>query len=295
MKDYKLQSYAMVITAMLLWGSIGIFRRNIPVPSEFLAFIRGILGAAFMGLFLLRRRIAWGQAARRTMVLLALTGGLIGLNWILLFEAFNYTTVSVAILCYYMEPTMVILLTPICFGDRLTASKLLCVALTMLGMVLVSGIFEAAELQADAYTGIIMGLGAALIYAVVVIMNKKIEQVDTYLKTFIQLFSAALVMVPYLLLTDGFAAIPEVPEVWGLLLIVGIVHTGIAYALYFGGMKGLSAQSVAICSYVDPISALFMSAWLLDERLTPMGLVGAVLILGTAAADELGLFRRKKQ
>lgn len=149
MKDYKLQSYAMVITAMLLWGSIGIFRRNIPVPSEFLAFIRGILGAAFMGLFLLRRQIAWREVSRKNTVLLALTGGLIGLNWILFFEAFNYTTVSVAILCYYMEPTMVILLTPICFGDRLTPGKLLCVVLTMVGMVLVSGIFEATELQAD--------------------------------------------------------------------------------------------------------------------------------------------------
>lgn len=294
----------MVIAAMLIWGSIGIFRRHIPVPSEFLAFIRGLLGAAFMSVFLLKHSLQShtskaqstdaGRApvSRRSLYLLAITGGLIGLNWILLFEAFSYTTVAVATLCYYMEPTMVILLAPLLLGDRLTASKLLTVVLTIAGMVFVSGILETEALSDSAATGIAFGLSAALAYAIIVIMNKRIEAVDTYLKTFIQLLSAALVMIPYLMATDGFSAIPAEPAVRGLLLTVGIVHTGIAYALYFGGMKGLSAQSVAICSYVDPVSALLLSAWLLGESLTPLGLLGATLIIGAAAASELGLTDR---
>ena len=277
----------MLITAMLIWGSIGISRRSIPVPSEFLAFIRGLTGALFMCIILASKKdVSISQVKKQSIVLLALTGALIGINWIFLFEAFNYTTVATATLCYYMEPTMVILMAPLFFSQRLTLSQLAITILTILGMILVSGIIDNGEIKPDDITGIIFGLSAAFCYALIVISNKRIEAIDTYLKTFIQLSGAAIAMIPYLIYTAGFTGLPDDTSTWLLILFVGIVHTGIAYALYFGAMKELSAQSVAICSYIDPISALIFSALLLGEALTPLGMLGAILIIGTVAIGE---------
>lgn len=287
MNKKKLISYIMLITAMLIWGSIGLFRRSIPVPSEFLAFIRGLTGALFMCIILsLKKDVSISQVKKQSIVLLALTGALIGINWIFLFEAFNYTTVATATLCYYMEPTMVILMAPLFFSQRLTLSQLAITILTILGMILVSGIIDNGEIKPDDITGIIFGLSAAFCYALIVISNKRIEAIDTYLKTFIQLSGAAIAMIPYLIYTAGFTGLPDDTSTWLLILFVGIVHTGIAYALYFGAMKELSAQSVAICSYIDPISALIFSALLLGEALTPLGMLGAILIIGTVAIGE---------
>ena len=287
MNKKKLISYIMLITAMLIWGSIGIFRRSIPVPSEFLAFIRGLIGALFMCIILaLKKDVSISQVKKQSIVLLALTGALIGINWIFLFEAFNYTTVATATLCYYMEPTMVILMASLFFSQRLTLSQLAITILTILGMILVSGIIDNGEIKPDDITGIIFGLSAAFCYALIVISNKRIEAIDTYLKTFIQLSGAAIAMIPYLIYTAGFTGLPDDTSTWLLILFVGIVHTGIAYALYFGAMKELSAQSVAICSYIDPISALIFSVLLLGEALTPLGMLGAILIIGTVAIGE---------
>jgi RarD protein len=282
----------MFIASMLIFGTIGIFRRSIPLPSAFLAFARGILGGLFMLLLgRLRRKGASTPLPRRILLRLAVTGAMIGFNWMLLFEAYNHTTVAVATLCYYMQPTLVILLSPLVFRERLTAGKGLCALVSIIGMVLVSGAAESGSAQGRDMTGVLLGLGAAALYACVVMMNKKTRGVDAYQKTTVQLLSAGIVMVPYLLLTRGFNGIGGAltsPSVLLLLLTVGILHTGVAYAMYFGSMDGLNVQSIAVLSYIDPVSALFFSAVLLREPLTPLNLVGAVLIIGAAAASEMG-------
>ena len=118
-------------------------------------------------------------------------------------------------------------------------------------------------------------------------MNNMIAGVDPWRKTYIQLLSAGLVMVPYLLLTGGIDPASFTPLTVVLLLVVGIVHTGIAYVLYFGSMDGLRVQSVAILSYIDPVSALLFSAILLQEPLSLLNIVGAVMIIGSAVVSEL--------
>ena len=282
----------MFIASMLIFGTIGIFRRSIPLPSAFLAFARGILGGLFMLLLgRLRRKGASAPLPRRILLRLVVTGAMIGFNWMLLFEAYNHTTVAVATLCYYMQPTLVILLSPLVFRERLTAGKGLCALVSIIGMVLVSGATESGSTQGRDMTGVLLGLGAAALYACVVMMNKKTQGVDAYQKTTVQLLSAGIVMVPYLLLTRGFSGIGGAlasPSVVLLLLTVGILHTGVAYAMYFGSIDGLNVQSIAVLSYIDPVSALLFSAVLLREPLTPLNLVGAVLIIGAAAVSEMG-------
>ena len=294
----------MLASSMLIFGTIGLFRRYIPLSSGLLAFSRGILGAVFLGLFLIIRRLSEQrcktgndgdiQESRtpacelplRILFLLILSGALIGVNWILLFEAYNYTTVATATLCYYMQPTIVILLSPLFFHERLTAKKLVCAFLAVLGMFLVSGAAGEGIPQGDAFRGILCGLGAAVLYAAVVIMNKCIRNIDPYLKTILQLASASVCLLPYLAVTGQLSYVKLDSFSLLMLLVVGIVHTGIAYTLYFGSTDGLKAQTIALFSYIDPVSALFISVLFLHEPMGAAGLVGAVLILGAAFAAE---------
>ena len=247
------KSILMMVSSMLIFGTIGIFRKYIPVPSAFLAFFRGILGGlCILAYIRLRKKKTGAGIPFRTVLWLAVTGALIGINWMLLFEAFNHTTVAVATLCYYMEPTIVMLLSPVFFKEKLTCKKGICAVAAIIGMVLVSGVIG-----------------------------------DACQKTAVQLLSAGTVMIPYLLLTNGFRGEGFSTTAVILLVIVGIVHTGIAYVLYFGSMDGLRVQTVAILGYIDPVSALLFSALLLREPLSLPNIIGAVMIIGSAVICEI--------
>ena len=281
------RSMLMIVSAMLIFGTIGLIRRFIPVSSAFLAFFRGISGGMILLLFTRLKGYTGGdKLPGRITFLLTLSGAVIGINWMLLFEAYNHTTVAVATLCYYMQPTIVMLLSPLLFREKLTARKTVCAAIAVAGMILVSGVTEEGSRQAGHLQGVFLGLGAAACYSTVVILNKKISGMDPYRKTTIQLLSAGAVMIPYMLLTGGFSTGEFSTTTVILLLAAGIIHTGFAYVLYFGSMDGLKAQSVAMLSYIDPVTALLLSALILREPLSTAGLAGAVMIIGSAIAAE---------
>ena len=282
------KSLGMFIATMLIFGTVGVFRRYIPLPSALLAFTRGILGGLFLLIFVkLRKKGTAAKLPARDMARLIVTGAMIGVNWMLLFEAYNHTTVAVATLFYYMQPTIVILLSPLIFKERLTVKKAICAAVSIVGMVLVSGVIGSGDGRGASIRGILLGLGAAFFYASVIIMNKKAPGTDAYQRTTVMLLSAGIVMLPYLLLTGGFSGEGFGATAVILLLVLGIFHTGIAYAMYFGSMDGLSVQTIAVFSYIDPVSALLFSALLLREPLSALNIVGAVMIIGSAVVSEL--------
>lgn len=270
--------------SMLIFGTIGLFRRWIPVSSPLLSLTRAVLGTALLLAFCaLRRHSLSLRLTRGRMALLVLSGALIGFNWILLFESYRFTTVAAATLCYYMQPTILILLSPLLFGERLTRGRLLCAAAAVAGMVLVSGV----STSAGDGRGIVLGLGAAALYAGVIVLNKKTPGVDPLQRTVVQLAAAAVTLLPYVLLTEHWEAVALDARALCLLLVVGLVHTGLAYALFFASVEGLSAQTIALMSYIDPVSALLFSAVLLREPLGLRGVLGAVLILVPVAVSEL--------
>lgn len=285
MNKENFKSYIALIGSMLIFGTLGVVRRYVPLSSAMLSLCRGVLGSVFLLVFVLVRGGKPKLPERKATLWLVLTGAVMGLNWMLLFEAYNYTTVAAATMCYYMQPTIVILLSPIVFRERLGAKRLACAFAAIVGMLFVSGVLSGGAGQVH-IGGILFGLGAAAFYATVIILNKKIVVGDIYAKTIIQLAGAALVMIPYVLLTEGVPDLSMSAAGVGTVLLVGIVHTGITYALYFGSMQRLRAQTVAVLSYIDPVFALLLSAAVLHESLTPLGIVGAVLIIGSAIISE---------
>ena len=279
--------------SMVIFGTNGVFRRYIPLPSSLVAMTRGLTGMLFLLLVMLLRKRGMNRAAvRRKLGMLCLSGAAIGVNWILLFEAYNYTSVATATLCYYLAPMFVILASPLVVGERLTAKKLICVLAALLGMVFVSGVLESGGGSSD-LKGVLLGLGAAVLYASVVLMNKQLGDVPAYDRTIVQLGSSAAVLLPYVLLTEDMGALTFTPNTIGLLLVVGIVHTGIAYALYFGSLMQLKAQTAAILSYIDPVVAVLLSALVLREHMSLLSGLGAVLVLGAAVFSELPSRRKK--
>lgn len=292
MQEKNAKAYTMMITSVLIFGTIGIFRKYIPLSSEMLAFLRGLLGSIFLLIFIAVTGRRPKRLGGKKLLWLAVTGAIMGLNWLLLFEAYRYTTVATATMCYYMQPTIVILLSPVFFKEKLTAKKLICAAAAVVGMLFVSGTAEEAQLGAQDIKGILCGLGAAALYAAVIIMNKKVQVDDSYQKTMVQLAGAALVLAPRVIPAGSGEITAMNTAAIVMVLVVGIVHTGIAYVLYFGSMQSLKAQSVAVLSYIDPVFALILSAAVLHESLSPLGLAGAVLIIGSALVSEIDFNKR---
>ena len=279
---------ASLILAMVIFGTIGIFRKYIPLPSGIVACARGLLGVAFLLVFIKIKKIKMDrEAIKKHLWILLVSGGFIGLNWVLLFESYRYTSVAVAPLCYYMAPIFVMIVSPFLLKEKLTVKKVLCVIVALIGMVFVSGVLDGGISDVSEMKGILFGLGAAALYATVIMMNQKLREVPTYDKTIMQLGAAAVVLIPYILFVEDLSAVVLTPLIVFMLIIVGVVHTGIAYALYFGSMNGLKAQTVALFSYIDPIVAIILSAMFLKEPMTIYSAIGAVLVLGATMISEL--------
>ncbi len=284
------KSYAdhiLLVAAMCIFGSIGLFRRYIDLPSGIVALARALIGTASLLIpLVLKRKELDLTAVRKNALLLLLSGAALGFNWIFLFEAYCYTTVATATLCYYMAPIIVVLLSPVLFREKMTVKKAICIAVALTGIVLVSGVLESGFAGVAEMGGVGFGLAAAVLYATVVILNKKISGITSLLRTVIQLGISALVLLPYTLLTEDWSILSLGQNGIIMLIIIGIVHTGIAYAMYFGSIKKLPTQTVAIFSYIDPILAIVLSALFLQEPMSLSGIIGSVMILGAALISE---------
>ena len=277
----------MLIASMAIFGTLAPFVRRISVSSGELALYRAVLASVLIGLFLLvtKQKIPFRQI-RKSVPLLLFSGMAMGFNWILLFEAYKYTTVSVATLSYYFAPVIVTAVCPILFREKLNGRQILCFVMSTLGLVLVTGLGDLSA-GSSHLTGILFGLGAAVLYATVVLINKFIRDVDGIHRTFLQFLAAIVVLLPYVVLTSGFtfAALDGTGLI--CLLIVGLVHTGVTYCMYFTSLKELPGQKAAILSYIDPLVAVLISVTVLQEPLTLLQAIGGLLILGFTLWNEL--------
>lgn len=276
-----------VIVSMTIWGTLAPFVRNIPVSSGELALYRAILAAILIGGYLLcsGQKIPFGRI-RREIPLLLISGIAMGINWILLFEAYKYTTVSVATLSYYFAPVIVTAVCPLLFREKLTGKQAICFLMSTLGLVLVTGIGDLSG-GSSHLTGIFFGLGAAVLYATVVLLNKFIRNVTGIHRTFLQFLAAIAVLLPYVALSNDITLGNMNSFGWINLLTVGLVHTGVTYCLYFSALEYVPGQKAAILSYIDPLVAVLISVTVLGEALSLSQAIGGLLILGFTLLNEL--------
>ena len=276
----------MLIVSMFIFGTIGLFVRNIPVSSGELALYRAVLAALLIGCYLLlsKQSIPFAQI-KKELPLLLLSGIAMAFNWILLFQAYKYTTVSVATLSYYFAPVIVTLVCPVLFREKLTPKQILCFVMSTLGLVMITGIGDMGG--GNDFVGILFGLGAAAFYATVVLVNKFIKNVEGIHRTFLQFLSAIVILIPYVLLTSGVTVGSLNGTGWVNLLIVGLIHPGVTYCMYFSALKDLPGQKAAILSYIDPLVAVVISVAVLGETMTLWQGIGGILILGFTLWNEI--------
>ncbi len=276
-----------LILSMAVFGTLAPFVRNIPVSSGELALYRAILAAALIGMYLLLSRQPLKlRAVRKALPLLLLSGIAMGINWILLFEAYKYTTVAISTLSYYFAPVIVTVVCPFLFKEHLSKKQILCFLMSTAGLALVIGITDLGRGGSD-LIGMLFGLGAASFYAAVILLNKFIKGVAGIHRTFLQFLAAIAILLPYVALSGSFSLGKLDSVGWVSLLIVGLVHTGITYCLYFSSLKELPGQEAAILSYIDPLVAVVIGVVLLGEPLSWQQLLGGGLILGFTLWNEL--------
>ena len=282
------------IISMVIFGTIGIFRKYIPLDSAVISFSRGIIGTIFLVFFLLLKKDKPNiKELKAYIILLIISGCLIGVNWLFLFESYKYTSVATSTLCYYMAPIFVMIASTFVFKEKLKVVNIICMLIAFLGMIFVSGVLEIGFDDKNAIIGVLYGLAAAVLYATVVVLNKKIKVENAYYKTLVQLFFSAVVLVPYLLLNKSFNGIEIDVRICILILIVGIVHTGMSYVLYFGSITKVKTHFISIFSYIDPVVAIILSALILKESMTALAIIGAILILGVSLFMEIYDIKQK--
>ena len=272
------------IIALVLYGTIGTFLRYVDVPSEIVVMCRGILGSAFILAFLaVRKRKPDRAAIRANLVWLVISGVSLGLNWIFLFAAYLHTTVAIASLCNYVAPIFVVMIAPVVFHEPLNRRKVPCVIAAFAGIALVSGFWKGA---AGSVAGVLMGIMAAVCFVFILICNRNMRGINAYDKSIAQLIISAVTVLPYVLARNLGSAIQWNFRSVALILILGLVHTGVAYCLYFSSIATLPVQTVAILGYLEPLVSVLCSAVILREHMDVWGWLGAVLILGAAILSE---------
>ena len=292
----KQKAYIKLVFAMIIWGTLGPLVKQIPLASGEIVLARVILGLATLGIIYFASggcragNTADRYAVRKDIAILFVSGAVMGFNWVFLFEAYKYTTVSMATVSYYCAPVIITALSPLVLGEKLTASRIAGIAAATAGMFMITGSLQGGS---QPLKGVLFGLLAALFYACVTILNKQLKGGFTGIQiTIVQLFAAGIVVAPYAVINHEGAWV--MPQGAGLvcLIIVGVVHTGIVLHLYFSSMQILPGQSVAMCSYIDPVSSLLIAAAVLSEKMSIVQIIGAVLIIGGAAFGEL--YRKKE-
>ena len=274
------------IIMMMLFGTIGTISRFIDMPSSIIC-----LGRAFVGALILLLYIRFSdksldkEAIKRNIGWLLLSSACMCCNWVSQFEAFKYTTVATGTLCYYMQPIFYIIAGAIVLKERANAKKWICVLVAFLGMIFVSGViqvgFDISELK-----GAIYGVVGGFFYAMVVIINKYMKDISPVNTTIVQMALVTIIMTPYALATGDFGRVSVTAVGIICLIVLGAVHTGLAYIIYFDSVNKLSTQTVGILSYIDPVEAVLLSALFLREPITIWTIVGAILILGATAVSE---------
>ena len=273
--SYKL----LLVLSMIIFGSVALFVKQIGLSSGEISLYRALIALILIGLYLLitKQKIDF-KTLKKDILLLFLSGAAMGFNWIFLFEAYNYTSVSVATLSYYFSPVILVVLSSVFLKEKLNLKSVLCFLVAVIGMVL---IIDPKNLFGNdgSITGVLLGLMAALLYAVVVFLNMFIKNVSGIKRTFLQFLAAAVLLFPYVLLTDGINILNLTSVGLTSLLILGIVHSGIAYCIYFSSVKNLKGSEIAVLSYIDPLVAVIISFVFLKEPFSLLQAVGGLLIL----------------
>lgn len=276
------KSYIKYFVALLLFGSNGIVASQINMASYEIVLLRTFIGSLLLIaiFFTTRSKLTFYKELRQFMFL-CLSGIAMGASWIFLYEAYANIGVSLSSLAYYCGPVIVMILSPFLFQEKLTWTKVIGFFAVLLGIFLVNGINN-IEIN---HWGLFCGFMSAIMYSAMVIFNKKAPKIKGLENSMLQLFISFLTVAVFVTVKQGFS-ISISSENIAPLLILGLVNTGLGCYFYFSSIGNLPVQTVAICGYLEPLSAVIFAMIFLNEKMLPLQILGAFLIIGGAIFGE---------
>lgn len=276
--------------ALFLYGTIGFFLHFVKYSSEFVVLGRGVLGSLFIFLVLsLRKEKIDTDAIKKNLKTLLISGFALGFNWVFLFAGYRYG-IAISSLCNYMAPIIVVVISILVYKQKISKPQILFIIMAFVGMLLLIGVIG-GDLKGDIRC-VIYGLLAALGFVILVLCNKRLTDIKPLEKTLVQLLASAVIVLPYVILNDGFPKEFDLTSTL-IVLVLGILHTGVAYICYFSSIDVLPAQSIAILGYLEPVLNFVIGALVFHEELGVSSIIGAVLILIASIGNEI--FGTKEQ
>ena len=276
-------SYLKYIFALLLFGSNGIVASLIHLSSYEIVLLRTLIGSLLLiAIFFIAREKLTFYKYKTQSIFLAVSGIAMGTSWIFLYEAYDEIGVSLASLAYYCGPVIVMILSPFLFGEKLTRIKVCSFLVVLVGIFLVNG--TAFENGVSVW-GLACGLLSAICYSLMVMFNKKANDITGLENSMLQLFVAFLTVAIFVGIKQGYRMEIDTQSIIPI-LVLGLLNTGIGCYFYFSSIGKLPVQTVAICGYLEPLSAVLFSVIFLKETMLPLQIVGAVLIIGGAMLGE---------
>lgn len=276
------------IMSMLIFGTIGVFVRYIKLSSSEIALYRGLIGSLFLLVVIVitGQKLSWKNIKKNIPTLL-LSSLALGCNWIFLFLAYKHTTIANAALSYYFAPVFVVIMSPIVLKESISLKKAACICIAVVGMFLIVKSSGNDGVEYNHLLGIFYGIIAAGFCATLMLTNKFIKNMNGLETTFLKLLLAAMILTPYVFVTEGINLFRVTDFSVVYIIILGVVHTGAGFYLFFTGMKKIKGQSIAALSYIDPVTSLFVSYIIIGENMTVLQVMGAVLLLGSTFIGEI--------
>lgn len=276
------------------FGTIGFVMHFIPLSSPATVFYRALIGGLFIILMcLVSNKVIDIKSMKENFMILVLTSFFMGLNWVFQFEAFKVSSVAIGTVCYNTMPIFLLIIASIVFKERITIKNIICISIATIGIVLVSNVIETG-IQSNQVLGCIYGIFGAVLYALIVVYNRKLSNIATHDKIIFQFIFSSIIMAIYVLLIQRNTLffdknLDSHTYIIGLisLLTLCLFHTGFCYVHYFNAVSNLKAETVAIMTYIDPVVALLLSYFVLKEQTTGMQIIGAILILGSTLINQI--------
>lgn len=275
-----------MVAAMLISGTIGWLVLLSGQAVLDVVFWRCVFGAATLLLICARMGfLRRGLLNRHTFALIVLSGVAIVANWVLLFASYSRASIAIGTAVYNVQPFILLGLAALFLGERITLHKLAWLAVSFVGMLaIVSAHHGQGESGSEYLLGIALALSAALMYAVAVLIIKRLRGIPPHLIALIQVSTGALLLAP----VANFTELPAGTQAWGALLTLGVVHTGFMYVLLYGAIQKLPTALIGALSFIYPIAAIFVDWFAFGHRLQPLQWVGVAAILLAAAGIQLG-------
>lgn len=286
----KLKEKMYFVLSMVIFGAVGVFAKYIDLSSSEIALFMSLIGGLLLfGISIItKNKVSWLNIKENAFTLLLASIALSG-NWVFLFQSYKETTIANAALSYYFAPVLVIVVSPIVLKEKLSLKKCLCACVALFGLVLILQSGRSGE-DGNHLLGIVYGLIAATFYAILTLTNKFIRNMNGLEITVTQLLLSSVLLIAYLFIVKEKSGLFQISsDSLILILILGILHAGVGFYLFFSGMKGLEGQSIAILSYVDPLTSLLISALVIGESMTVFQIFGAILLLGSTFVSEVSI------